>query len=54
MNLENTNPITEHRISICMTCNENQLNQVPLCILCNKTISLLTSDEQETCPLNKW
>jgi hypothetical protein len=51
----NINPIIqEHRIDICIACVENTQEPVPHCQQCNKPISLLTSEETETCPLDKW
>lgn len=42
------------RISICVVCENNITDPSPTCQLCNKNISVLTSEEQEVCPLNKW
>lgn len=44
----------QQRIKICTACVENIEEPIPHCQLCDKPLSLLTSDMQETCPLNKW
>ena len=46
--------VQQHRISVCVSCVENTQEPTPHCQACDKPISLLTSEEQETCPLNKW
>jgi hypothetical protein len=51
----NIDPATQQeRISICIMCVENIQEPWPHCALNNIPISILTSEEQETCPLNKW
>lgn len=51
----NINPVEqEKRISICIECQYNVCNNIPLCTQCNIPISKLTSEQNETCPLNKW
>ena len=49
-------PLTyeQKRIAICIACIEKVSEPIPHCQVCDKPISLLTSDEQEVCPLNKW
>ena len=42
------------RISICVACENNIPEPSPRCQLCNQNISVLTSEQQEVCPLNKW
>ena len=42
------------RISFCTTCEENVELPVPHCRLNDIPLSVQTSEEQETCPLNKW
>lgn len=44
----------DKRINICIACVNNISEPVPHCQLCNKPISMLTSEQNETCPLNKW
>jgi hypothetical protein len=44
----------EIRISFCTVCEENEELPYPKCRLNDKALSLQTSEEQETCPLNKW
>jgi len=46
--------IQDHRISICIVCEYNVTDPIPECNQCNIPISKLTSEEQESCPLNKW
>lgn len=46
--------VKEHRIQECVNCQEFNNNIIPHCQLANKPISQLTSEEQQTCPLNKW
>jgi hypothetical protein len=51
----NIDPVVqEHRISICIPCNQNTQEPVPHCQACDIPISKLTSENQEVCPLNKW
>lgn len=51
----NIDPIVQQeRISICIMCDQNIQEPWPHCALNNIPISIQTSDEQETCPLNKW
>lgn len=51
----NIDPITQEiRISFCTVCEENEELPYPKCRLNNKSLSMQTSEEQETCPLNKW
>jgi len=54
--LENDiNPVVQdNRIIICIDCENKISESVPHCQLCNKPISMLTSEQNETCPLNKW
>lgn len=49
-------PLTpeQQRIKICIECVEITQDPIPHCQACDKPISLLTSDMQEACPLNKW
>jgi len=42
------------RISICVVCVNNLPEPSPHCQLCNQNISVLTSEQQEVCPLSKW
>ena len=44
----------QKRIKQCIVCSENVELPIPKCQLADKPLSLLTSDQQETCPLNKW
>jgi hypothetical protein len=51
----NIDPVVQdHRISICIQCANNIQEPSPHCQACDKPISLLTSEEQEVCPLSKW
>lgn len=43
-----------NRINICMQCINNELVDVPTCVVCEKSISVLTSDEDQTCPEDNW
>lgn len=43
-----------NRMNTCMECVHNRLNDIPLCILCEKSISTLTSEDEEICPEGKW
>jgi len=43
-----------NRINICMECPNNQLVDVPMCVVCEKSVSVLTSDDEQTCPEDKW
>lgn len=53
--LENNNSLSQqNRISICMICEENEKEPIPQCKACDKSISLLTSEIQQECPLEKW
>lgn len=53
--LETNNSVSQqNRISICMICEENNEELVPHCKKCDKSISLLTSDKEQKCPLQKW
>lgn len=54
--LENDiNPVVQdNRIIICIDCENKISESVPHCQLCNKPISMLTSEQNEICPLNKW
>lgn len=57
---DNTQPIlcekaeTEHRISICILCENNVVDVVPKCKGCNDSLSMLTSFKDKTCPIGKW
>lgn len=42
------------RISFCTVCEENIESPYPKCRLNNIPLSVQTSQEEETCPLNKW
>lgn len=42
------------RITQCMSCNKNQLVEFPMCVVCQKPISFLTSEDEEVCPEGKW
>lgn len=46
--------VQQHRISICTVCDENIEFPSPHCAISDINISVLTSEEAETCPLNKW
>lgn len=46
--------VQQHRISICTVCEENIELPSPRCAISDINISVLTSEETETCPLNKW
>lgn len=51
----NIDPATQViRISFCTVCEENEELPYPRCRLNDKALSVQTSEEQETCPLNKW
>ena len=51
----NIDPTTQqHRMFVCGGCEENEEFPYPKCVLNDIPISILTSEEQETCPLNKW
>jgi hypothetical protein len=51
----NIDPATQAiRISFCTTCEENIELPYPKCRLNDIPLSVQTSEEQETCPLNKW
>ena len=51
----NIDPVTQAiRISFCNVCEENEELPYPKCKLNNIALSVQTSEEQETCPLNKW
>lgn len=51
----NIDPETQQiRISFCTVCEENIELPYPKCSLNDKPLSVQTSEEQETCPLNKW
>ena len=46
--------LEKQRIKICTACLEKQDEPIPLCKVCDKPLSLLTSDKEQSCPLNKW
>lgn len=51
----NIDPILQQeRISICIICEENEKEPIPQCKTCDKSISLLTSEVEQECPLEKW
>lgn len=43
-----------NRIEICMLCENNRLDTVPECSIMKKSISLLTTEETESCPEENW
>lgn len=51
----NIDPETQQtRISFCTVCEENEELPYPKCKLNGISLAIQTSEEQETCPLNKW
>lgn len=51
----NIDPATQQiRISFCTACEENIELPYPKCSLNDMPLSVQTSEEQATCPLNKW
>ena len=43
-----------NRIDVCMNCEYNSTDVVPTCNKNSKSISFLTSEENESCPEEKW
>jgi hypothetical protein len=46
--------VQQHRIEVCCACAKNVQMPWPHCAINDIPISVLTSEEQETCPLDKW
>lgn len=44
----------DNRVSFCMVCENNVLIEVPKCLQCNCTISVITTLPLKTCPIGKW
>lgn len=45
---------TEKRISFCITCENNVLDIIPKCKECDCSISMLTTLNFKSCPIDKW
>jgi hypothetical protein len=45
---------TTRRLSFCMTCESNVLDVIPKCKECNCSLSMVTTLNFKTCPLEKW
>ena len=44
----------EKRISFCVQCEFNVLDVMPQCSQCNCSISMLTTMNFKSCPIEKW
>ncbi len=43
-----------HRIEVCVDCEHNQHDTTPKCAIAKKSISILTTEETESCPEDNW
>lgn len=45
---------TEKRVSFCIKCEHNILDELPKCKQCDCSISIVTTLNFKTCPIGKW
>lgn len=53
-NIYCTEEETKLRVSVCMPCENNILDEISKCTECNCSISMLTTLSFKTCPIGKW
>lgn len=51
-----TPDITQARLELCLSCEnlDNNVQDIPKCLQCDCSISMLTTINFKTCPIGKW